>query len=75
MAKCVLRVTGQEAKAACVMEQLAIGVEKGIEGGIHAMHLLWSRNYQKGEWGFLLIDVWNTFNEENRTEMLWAVQN
>ena len=40
MAKCVLRVTGQEAKAVCVMEQLSRGVEAGIEGGIHAMLLL-----------------------------------
>ena len=40
MAKCLLRVTGQEAKAACGTEQLASGVEYGIEGGIHAMRLL-----------------------------------
>ena len=33
MAKCVLRVTGQEAKAACGTEQLEGGAEVGIEGG------------------------------------------
>ena len=32
LAKCLLRVTGQEAKAACGMEKLAGGVEAGIEG-------------------------------------------
>ena len=37
MAKCVLRGTGQETKAACGTEQMAGGVEAGIEGGIHAM--------------------------------------
>ena len=41
-----------------------------IEGGIHAMHLLWAHNSQEEDWGFLLIDAQNTFNEENRTAML-----
>ena len=63
MAKCVLRVTGQEAKAACGIEQLTGGVEVGIEVVIIAMRLLWSQNPQEEDWGFLLIDVWNTFNE------------
>ena len=41
MAKCLLQLTGQEAKAACGTEQLAGGVEAGIEGSIHAMRVLW----------------------------------
>ena len=41
MAKCLLQVMGQEAKAACGKAQLAGGVESGIEGGIHSMHILW----------------------------------
>ena len=40
MAKCLLRVTGTEAKAACGTIQLAGGVEAGIEGTIHAMRVL-----------------------------------
>ena len=40
MAKCLLRVTGKEAKAACRTDQLAGGVEVGIEGGIHDMSVL-----------------------------------
>ena len=39
--KCLLWVKGQEAKAACGTEQLAVGVEAGMEGGIHDMHALW----------------------------------
>ena len=46
MAKCLLRVTDQEAKAACGMEQLAGGVEAGIEGDINAMRILWKEHSQ-----------------------------
>ena len=70
--KCLLQVTGQEAKAACGTEQLFRGVDAGIEGGMHAMRLLWAQHSQEEDWGFLLIDVWNAFNEENRTAILWA---
>ena len=41
MAKCLLQVTGPEAKAACGTSQLSGGVEAGIEGAIHAMRVLW----------------------------------
>ena len=65
---------GQEAKSACGTEQLAGGVEAGIEGSIHAMCLLWEHHSQEEEYGFLLIDAQNAFNEDNRTAMLWAVR-
>ena len=41
MEKCLMRVVGPEAKAACGMTQLAVGVEAGIEGAIHVMRVLW----------------------------------
>ena len=72
MAKCVLRVTGQESKAACGTEQIAVGVKSGIEGGIHDMLLLQAQNSQEEYWGFLLIDAWNAFNEENQTAIIWT---
>ena len=74
MAKCVLRVTGQEAKAACETEQLALGAETDMEAGIHAMRLLWAHHSQEEEWGFLLIDAQNAFNLENQTSIIWSVQ-
>ena len=73
MAKCLLWMIGKETKAACGISQLAGGLEAGIKGVIHAMHVLWEEHYQEEDWGFLLIDVRNVFNEENQTAMLWVV--
>ena len=67
-------MSGQEAKAACGTEQMAGGVEAGIEGAIHAARIQWAKHSHKEDWGFLLIDVRNAFNEENQTAMLWAVR-
>ena len=75
LAKCLLRVTGQKAKAACRTEQLTEGVEAGIEGALYATRLQWTQHSQEEEWGFLLIDVRNAFNEENQPVMIWAVRN
>ena len=74
LAKYVLMVTGAEAKEACGAEQLCRGLEAGIEGGIHAVRLLWKNHAQEEDWGFLLIDTRNPFNEKNRTSMLWEVR-
>ena len=74
MAKCVFVVTGAEAKEACGTEQLCGGLEVGIEGGTHMVRLLWKYHAQEEDWGFLLIDTCNVFNEENRTAIIWSVQ-
>ena len=63
MAKCLLQVTGQEAKASYGTAHLSGGVEAGIEGGINEIRFLWEENSQEEEWGFLLIDARNAFNE------------
>ena len=74
LAKCLLSVAGAEAKEACGMDQLCAGLEAGTEGGIHAMQNLWDLHQRDEDWGFLLIDAKNAFNELNRTAMLWAVR-
>ena len=73
MAKFLLQVTGPEAKAACGTTHLAVGVEAGIEGAIPAMRVLRKEHAQEEDWGFLLADARNAFNEENRKAMIWAV--
>ena len=50
-------------------------MEAGIEGAIHAIYVLWEEHHTEEDWGFLLIDARNAFNEENWTAMLWAVRN
>jgi hypothetical protein len=74
LAKCLLFVAGSEAKEACGTDQLCDGPEAGIEGGIHAMQNLWELHQGDEDWGFLLIDAKNAFNEQNETVMLWAVR-
>jgi hypothetical protein len=74
IAKCIFKVAGKEAKETCGIDQLCAGLESGIEGGIHAMSHMWEQHKMEEDWGFLLIDASNVFNEQKQTGMLWAVQ-
>jgi hypothetical protein len=67
IAKCVLKVAGSEAKEACGTDQLCAGLEAAIEGGIHSVNHLWKVHQMEEDWGFLLIDASNVFNEANQT--------
>jgi hypothetical protein len=70
--KWILLVAGKDAKKSCgIDQQLCDGLEAGVEGGrIHPMQYLWDRHHMEEEWGFLLIDARNGFNEGNQTGML-----
>ena len=72
--KCVLFVAGGEAKDECGVDQLCAGLEAGVEGGIHALRLIWELHAQEENWGFLLVDAKNAFNEGNRTRMVWTIR-
>ena len=50
MAKCLLRVTGPEAKTACGTTQITGGVEAGIEGEIHVMRVHWEEHKHEEDW-------------------------
>jgi hypothetical protein len=73
-AKATLQVAGSDAKELCGIHQLCAGLEAGIEGAIHAIDELWKQFDAEEEWGFLLIDAANAFNELNRTAMLWTIR-
>jgi hypothetical protein len=54
-----------QAKDECGVDQLCNGLEARIKGGIHVMQLLWEQHEAEEEWGFLLVDAHNAFNEGN----------
>jgi hypothetical protein len=67
--KATLLASGSEAKELCGIDQLCAELEGGIEGGIHAIDELWKQLAMEEEWGFLLVDASNAFNELNQTTM------
>jgi hypothetical protein len=74
LTKTLLLAAGSKAKEACGIDQLCACLKADIRGGIHAMQNLWDLHRQEEEWGFLLIDANNAFNEQNRMSMLYTVQ-
>ena len=54
---------GPEVKDDFRIEQLCSDLEVGIEGGIHTIRIILHQNSQEEDWGFLLIDSHNAFNE------------
>ena len=66
-------VTGWEAQSACNVDQLACGMQSGIEGAVHAMSALYDDHSKEG-WGFLLMDAANAFNSVNRAAALRNVR-
>ena len=73
--KCILDVSGSDTKEACRTDQIFSGLEAFINVGIRGMRLMWEQCSQEEYWGFILIDMHNAFNKDNRTTMLWEVRN
>ena len=63
--KIVLKVTVPEATMACQDDQLCAGLKVGIDGAIHGVQALWDENSTTENWGLLLVDADNAFNEIN----------
>ena len=75
MQKCVLLVCGNKGKEARGVDQLCVGLNAGIDGGIHAVKRLLQEHSHQEKWGFLLVDACNAFNEEgNRMWTLWMIR-
>ena len=71
----IVKVTGPESTHACEDEQLCTILISGINGVVHGVQYIWDANYTKENWGFLLIDARDAFNEINLIIMLWMVCN
>ena len=72
--KIALKFTGQEATMAFQDDQLCAGLKAGINGAIHGVQALWDEKSSTDEWGVLLVDAKNAFNNINRFRMLWTVR-
>ena len=49
----------------CQDDPLCAGLKSGIDGAIHGVQALWDENSSTEDWGFLLVDAKNTFNDNN----------
>ena len=46
----------------------------GIEAAVHLGYEVVDGNYDTDDWGFILVDARNAFNDLNRYTMLWMVR-
>ena len=63
--KIVLKVTGTEATMVCQDDHLCSGLKAGIDGVVHEVQDIWYEKSTTEDWGFLLVDAKNVFNEIN----------
>ena len=71
-AKCLLFVAGGEAKEARGTDQLCVGLEAGIKGGVHAMQRHQGLHQHDDDWGFL--QKMRSSNEQSWTGTLRVIQ-
>ena len=58
----------------CQDYQLCAGLKAEIYGAIHGFQALWDKNFTTEEWGFLIVNAKNVFNDINQVGMLWTVR-
>ena len=63
--KYALKFTGYEATHVCKDDQLFAVWKAGIDGMVNGVQYIWEANRTKENWGLLLVDVKNVFNEIN----------
>ena len=69
-AKIVLKVTGPEATTVCQDGQLFAVLKAEIDGAFHGVQDIRDKNLTMEDWGLLIVDANNAFNEINRVRML-----
>eukprot|EP00957_Ditylum_brightwellii_P210907 15365540-Ditylum_brightwellii.AAC.2 len=74
MGKCIISVCGEDNTEACGVKQLCSSLKAGIEGTIHTMNQLWLEHREEENWGILLVDAKNAFNQIDCRVMLWEVR-
>ena len=70
IAKCVIAEASLAATQAAGTTQLAVGLPAGIEGAIHAAYQHWDAQAIEPNYGFLMVDAKNSFNQLDCTMML-----
>jgi len=73
-AKCFLAVAGKDAADECGIDNFRGGMSAGIEAALHSANEVVDGNYETDDWGFILVDARNDFNDLNRYTMLWTVR-
>ena len=73
-AKFSLKFARPEAARAVGMDQSRCGLHAGIEAGTHAMKSLHDANAGNDNWGILLLDASDVFNEGDVKMMAWTVR-
>ena len=63
--KIVIKVTGSEYTMACQDDQLYARIKAVIDGTFHRVQYFWNKKSTTEDWGFLLVDTKNAFNEIN----------
>jgi len=74
LTKCLFAVAGKDAADECGIDNLSGGISTGIEAAVHSTYGVVDGNYETDDWGFILVNARNAFNELNRYTMLWTVR-
>ena len=68
-----MKVTGPEATKRCQYDQIFSGLKVVTDGSVHRVQAIWDSKLSTKNWGFLLMDAKNVFNEINHIVMIFTV--
>ena len=53
-------------------DHLCAGLKAVIDSVVHGVQSIWDEKLTTEDWGFLLVDADNAFNDINRVGMMWT---